>query len=186
MVFCLSFGLSRWAKCEKIRLMKKVDDENIFDANGYRYNVGIIIMNQHKQVFWGKRSGQDAWQFPQGGVNAGESDVDAVLRELYEETGLCAKDVEILAKTQEWIPYRLPIRYRRRFKGQRQCVGQKQRWFLLRLKNDVAIDLSKASAKEFEHWCWIDYWQAKEEVIYFKKNVYERALSALSSIFENA
>lgn len=89
-------------------------NESIFDEHGYRYNVAIIIINDRGQAFWGKRCGQDSWQFPQGGVNAGESAQEAMLRELYEETGLTAEKVDILAETRDWLKYRLPVRYRRR------------------------------------------------------------------------
>ena len=60
-------------------------DNNIFDAQGYRFNVGIVLLNERNQAFWGRRSGQDSWQFPQGGINAGESSEQAMWRELFEE-----------------------------------------------------------------------------------------------------
>ena len=104
-------------------------DQNVFDAQGYRYNVGIIIINALGQAFWGKRAGQESWQFPQGGLVAGESSEQAMLRELFEETGLKRDHIEIIGQTAEWLRYRLPVRYRRHKQGALQCIGQKQKWF---------------------------------------------------------
>ncbi len=59
--------------------------------NGYRLNVGIVLINEHRQLFWGQRVQQDSWQFPQGGLLEGESAIDAMYRELYEEIGLQKK-----------------------------------------------------------------------------------------------
>lgn len=158
-------------------------NENIFDAQGFRFNVGIIIVNHQGKAFWAKRSGQDSWQFPQGGVNAGESSVEAMWRELSEETGLTSKDVELLAQTNSWLKYRLPSRYRRRKRpGLVQCIGQKQMWFLLRLiSEDKAVNLSANANPEFDDWCWVDYWQPAKEVVYFKRKVYQQALQELGS-----
>ena len=89
-------------------------DNNIFDAKGYRFNVGIVLLNAHNQAFWGRRSGQDSWQFPQGGINAGESSEQAMWRELFEETGLGPADVSLLGETRDWLYYRLPRALRRR------------------------------------------------------------------------
>ena len=80
----------------------------MLDENGYRYNVGIIIINDRKQVFWAKRNGKDAWQFPQGGIKKGESIELAMYRELKEETGIGNADVEILGRTKTWHYYDVP------------------------------------------------------------------------------
>ena len=136
-------------------------DNNIFDAQGYRFNVGIVLLNERNQAFWGRRSGQDSWQFPQGGINAGESSEQAMWRELFEETGLRPADVTLLGETADWLYYRLPVRYRRKRRpGMVQCIGQKQKWFLLRLESgDPAVNLNASSQPpEFDDWCWIDYY----------------------------
>ena len=105
----------------------------MIDSNGFRPNVGIIIFNDDGQLLWAKRLGQDAWQFPQGGVQRNESPKQAVMRELNEEVGLQPEDVEIIACTDSWLRYRLP-RHLIRQNSHPVCIGQKQKWFLLRLK----------------------------------------------------
>ena len=85
------------------------------DSDGFRPNVGIIVANDQGQVLWARRvGGFDAWQFPQGGINTGESVEDALYRELKEEVGLQPDAVKVLAHTRGWLRYRLPRRLRRR------------------------------------------------------------------------
>lgn len=162
-------------------------EESIFDEQGYRFNVGVVIVNDHGQAFWGKRRGQDSWQFPQGGVNAGESAEQAMLRELYEETGLKREHIDILAETNSWLKYRLPVRYRRRRRpGMVQCIGQKQKWYLLRLRSgEDAINLDACPKPEFDNWCWVDYWSPADQVVHFKRKVYKQALEELSCSVPN-
>jgi len=109
----------------------------VIDGDGFRPNVGIIVANDHGQVLWARRYGHDAWQFPQGGIIDGESPEQAMYRELREEIGLEPQDVELLAQTKGWLRYRLPRRFIRNDKPP-LCIGQKQRWFLLRLISDEA------------------------------------------------
>lgn len=71
----------------------------MIDGDGYRPNVGIVICNSHGQVFWARRYGQHSWQFPQGGIDEGETPEQAMYRELYEEVGLTKKDVRIVASS---------------------------------------------------------------------------------------
>lgn len=157
-------------------------EESIFDAQGFRFNVGIVLMNERGQLFWAKRFGYESWQFPQGGMHAGESDEQAMYRELYEEVGLLPEQVELLGKTDGWLLYRLPARFRRpRRQGLIQCVGQKQRWFLLKLKvEDSEIQLNRLSPPEFDRWRWVDYDEPPRSVIHFKRKVYAQALEQLS------
>lgn len=150
------------------------------DSDGYRPNVGIIVANGDGMVLWARRSGQDAWQFPQGGIENYETPLDALYRELAEEVGLGEDDVAILGATQRWLKYRLPHRMIRRT-GKR-CVGQKQIWFLLRLLADEQqVRLDSCPHPEFDNWRWVDYWLPTEEVIFFKRRVYRQALEELSS-----
>jgi putative (di)nucleoside polyphosphate hydrolase len=154
----------------------------VIDSDGFRPNVGIILSNQAGQLFWGRRVGQNAWQFPQGGIRQGETPQQALFRELEEETGLAAADVEICGCTRGWLRYRLPkhfIRYHRR----PLCIGQKQIWYLLRLTGDEdRFRLDCCDKPEFDCWRWVDYWYPLNEVVFFKRKVYERALSELAPL----
>lgn len=153
----------------------------MIDADGFRANVGIILANTHGQVLWAKRVGHDAWQFPQGGIHYGETPLDAMYRELWEEVGLFPEHVKLLSQTQDWLRYRLPKRFVRQ--GQNpMCIGQKQKWFLLELdeKNTTHIRFDTAKP-EFEQWQWVSYWYPLNQVVAFKRNVYRRALFELSS-----
>ncbi|MDH5300730.1 MAG: RNA pyrophosphohydrolase [Gammaproteobacteria bacterium] len=155
---------------------------SLIDENGYRLNVGIILCNQHHQLLWARRIGQEAWQFPQGGVRPRESAEQALFRELHEEVGLEPPQVEILGTTSDWLHYQLPERLIR-YSSKPLCIGQKQRWFLLRLLgSDHDIRLDRAEKPEFDHWKWVDYWQPLSEVVDFKRDVYQRALAELEPL----
>ncbi len=154
---------------------------DIIDADGFRANVGIVLMHRD-QVFLGRRSGGRGWQFPQGGVRSGESLEQALFRELEEEIGVQKSGVDLLGQTERWLRYRLPARYVRR-NQQPVCIGQKQRWFLLRLNSaEVGFDLARTAEPEFDGWRWASYWEPVREVIYFKRPVYARALTELAQL----
>ena len=127
----------------------------MLDQHGYRPNVGIILTNPLKQVFWGKRLGQHSWQFPQGGINRGESPREAMFRELWEELGLFENQVRIISRTEDWLRYDVPDRWiRRDLRG----IYQKQIWFLLEfLGKNKDINLKATNHPEFEAWKWNDY-----------------------------
>ena len=164
------------AICHNARVM--------IDSHGYRANVGIVLANCRGQVFWGKRAGQDAWQFPQGGIQANESHVAAMYRELYEEVGLEPADVEIIGETGDWLRYRLPRRFIR-WRQQPLCIGQKQRWFVLRLTcPDERVRLDCEATPEFDEWKWVDYWHPPRNVVEFKRRVYCRALTELAPLLQ--
>lgn len=153
----------------------------VVDRFGFRLNVGIILVNDEGQAFWGRRVGQNAWQFPQGGVQPNETAEQAMHRELYEEVGLEPTDVKILGCTEAWLKYRLPEQYIRQY-SKPLVVGQKQKWFLLRLLGSAQkIRLDLGSSPEFDSWCWVEYWYPLSSVIYFKRNVYKKALKELES-----
>lgn len=154
----------------------------IIDRAGYRLNVGIILVNDSGRAFWGRRSGHDAWQFPQGGLSTGETAIEAMFRELHEEIGLLKEDVLVLGSTKRWLKYRLPKQYLRHGK-EPLVIGQKQKWFLLKLlssEQKVRLDLS--DSPEFDSWRWIDFHTPSEEVIYFKRQVYSQALKELEHL----
>ena len=151
----------------------------MIDSEGFRANVGIILTNDQGQVFWARRIGMDAWQFPQGGIKKDESPKIAMYRELKEEIGLEPEHVELINSTDDWLRYWLPKRYIRQNRGP-LCIGQKQIWYLLKLTADETyLDLSYTSEPEFDSWKWVDFWRPVEEVISFKRQVYQQALKQL-------
>ncbi|MFB2539372.1 MULTISPECIES: RNA pyrophosphohydrolase [unclassified Acinetobacter] len=151
----------------------------MIDSEGFRPNVGIILANDWGQVLWAKRIGQDAWQFPQGGIQYGETSEQALYRELYEEVGLLPEQVEIIAQTKGWLRYRLPYRYVRN-DSRPLCIGQKQQWFLLRLLGSSnQIQLNQVEPAEFDDWQWVSYWYPLGQVVNFKREVYRRAMAEL-------
>lgn len=140
-----------------------------------------MLANDQGQLLWARRvGGHDAWQFPQGGISAGESPEQALYRELHEEVGLSPDAVELLGATKGWLRYRLPRRFIR--EGQKPlCIGQKQKWFLLRLlETDAAVQLHLNDKPEFDHWQWVSYWYPLNQVISFKREVYRRAMKELA------
>jgi putative (di)nucleoside polyphosphate hydrolase len=154
----------------------------MIDAQGFRANVGIILVNDEGRAFWGRRIGMAAWQFPQGGMNPRESPEEAMYRELREEVGLEPHHVEVMGCTRRWLRYRLPKQFIRRDRWP-LCIGQKQRWFILRLTADEGnVDLCANAEPEFDEWRWIDYWDAMREVVAFKRGVYLAALNELAPL----
>lgn len=155
---------------------------DVIDPEGFRANVGIVLMRAAGEVFLGRRAGGRGWQFPQGGMRVGESLEQAVYRELNEEIGLEQGDVELLGHTARWLRYRLPARYVRR-NQQPLCIGQKQRWFLLRLRREpMKFEFERTDEPEFDEWRWAGFWEPAREVIYFKRTVYQRALQELAPL----
>lgn len=149
------------------------------DEEGFRANVGIILTNDDGRLMLGGRVGARGWQFPQGGMFEGESAESAMYRELEEEVGLTRGDVELLGVTRDWLRYRLPERFIRKNSIPR-CIGQKQRWFMLRLRAPVdRVRFDRCETPEFDRIRWVSYWRPVNEVIYFKRRVYATALHEL-------
>lgn len=154
----------------------------MIDSDGFRANVGIILCNLDRRLFWGRRIGQDAWQFPQGGIQNQETPEQAMYRELEEEVGLLPSQVEILGCTNDWLRYWLPRRYIRR-NCSPLCIGQKQIWYLLKVCcSEDAFCLNRSTKPEFDAWRWVRYWQPVHEVVYFKRRVYVQALRELAPL----
>lgn len=159
---------------------------DVIDRDGFRANVGIVLMRDGGEVFLGRRSGGRGWQFPQGGVQKGESPEESLFREIKEEIGLDPAQVAIVGRTQRWLRYRLPARYLRR-DTKPLCIGQKQRWYLLRLRDGrTEFRFDSTATPEFDRWRWVDYWEPVREVIYFKRPVYVRALHELGVLHSPA
>lgn len=154
----------------------------MIDKAGYRFGVGIILLNQKRQVFFAKRVGMVAWQFPQGGLQENETPEQAMYRELKEEIGLNPDDVEVVASTRRWLRYRLPAQLIRHY-AKPLCIGQKQKWFLLKLANpEASFDLAANNDPEFDAWEWVSYWYPLKRVVTFKRRVYVMALREFSKI----
>ncbi len=152
----------------------------MLDRDGFRPNVGIILLNQKNQVFWGKRIRTHSWQFPQGGIDRGETPEQAMFRELHEEVGLQPEHVRIVARTRDWLRYEVPDRYIRR-DARGHYKGQKQIWYLLQLVGaDWNLNLRATDHPEFDAWRWNDYWVPLDVVVEFKRGVYEMALTELA------
>ena len=159
--------------------MRRMDQ---IDRAGFRANVGIVVSDREGRVLIGGRVRQSGWQFPQGGIRVDETPEQAMFRELEEEIGLSAADVEVLGSTRRWLRYRLPEQFVRRH-VRPLCIGQKQRWFLLRLiAGERRLRLDTTATPEFDRWRWVGYWEPVREVIYFKRRVYARALQELAPL----
>lgn len=155
----------------------------MIEKAGFRLNAGIILANAENQLFWGRRAGNfDAWQFPQGGIQEGETPEQAMFRELHEELGLLPHQVEVLGVTSLWYKYYIPRHLRSRAYHP-VCLGQKQKWFLLRLLDkDEAIRLDLVDSPEFTQFKWVDYWYPLKHIVAFKKSVYTKALTELEPL----
>ena len=150
----------------------------MIDSEGYRPNVGIIVANGDGRVLWAKRVGQEAWQFPQGGINAQEAPEEALFRELREEIGLKQHEVKVVGATRGWLRYKLP---KRLLRNNSDFVGQKQKWFLLKmLAPDTNVQFDVSSTPEFDHWQWVSYWYPLGQVVQFKQDVYRKAMKELA------
>ena len=154
-----------------------------FNKLPYRSNVGIMMVNEKGYVFVGQRldNNQNAWQMPQGGIDAGEDPETAAYRELLEETGVKKQDVRFVASSSKWLSYDLPedlipILWNGKFRG------QKQKWFLFKfLGEDRDINIA-TEHPEFSKWKWISKENLLKEIVPFKKSVYENVLKEFKNI----
>ena len=122
----------------------------------------------------------ERWQFPQGGIDRGETPEQAMYRELHEEVGLKPNHVRVVARTRDWLRYEVPDRFIRR-DARGHYKGQKQIWFLLQLLGqDWDLNLRATDHPEFDAWRWNDYWVPLDVVVEFKRGVYEMALTELA------
>lgn len=149
----------------------------MIDSDGFRPNVGIVLCNRKGQVLWARRIGQNSWQFPQGGINNGETVESAMYRELEEELGLHKSDVSLLSISAGWYKYKLPKRLVR-WDEKPVCLGQRQKWFLLRVaeEHENKIDFNHTNIPEFDDWRWVSYWYPVRQVVSFKRDVYRKVM----------
>lgn len=143
-----------------------------------RTGVGVVVLNSENKVFVGKRADNpfNNWQMPQGGVDAGESLLKAMTRELVEETSI--KNIKILKEFDQWLEYELPENLLGKiWKGKYR--GQKQKWFIVRfLGDDNEININ-TKYREFIDWQWVDIEKLPELIVLFKKHIYEQIVKEL-------
>lgn len=146
-----------------------------------RTGVGVIVINKDNKVFVGKRKDNpvDKWQMPQGGVDKGEELVDAMRRELKEETSI--KNIEIIKEIDGWLDYELPKNLLGKiWKGRYR--GQKQKWFIVKFLGEESEINITTKRPEFIEWKWVERSQLPNIIVDFKKNVYERLVVELKNI----
>ena len=154
-----------------------------FNKLPYRANVGIMMVNEKGYVFVGQRldNNQNAWQMPQGGIDAGEDPETAAYRELLEETGVTKQDVRFVASSSQWLSYDLPadlipILWNGQFRG------QKQKWFLFKFLGEYGDINIATEHPEFSKWKWMSKENLLKEIVPFKKSVYENVLKEFKNI----
>ena len=146
---------------------------------GYRLNVGIMVANSVGELLLCKRKGMNSWQFPQGGIDKNEDPLRAAKRELFEEVGISSKYVELIKSSNYWYKYNVPARNRRKIFVNKKFKGQKQKWFLFKLKENTQISFENDPDNEFENFKWVSYWYPLAVIVSFKEAVYRKALNEL-------
>lgn len=144
----------------------------------YRPCVGVMLVNTDGQVFVGQRKDwkDPAWQMPQGGIDDGETPLQAALRELWEETGVTTDLVTVEAETLDWVTYELPHEIVPKMWGGKYR-GQKQKWVLMRFNGtDDQVDIA-TEHPEFSEWRWLPADELLDTIVPFKRAVYESVLS---------
>ena len=147
------------------------------NVKSYRKNVGLIVLDRNNQLLVCRRKGKKTWQFPQGGIDVGESNTQAAYRELFEEVGIKKNQVNILQKSKHWYHYDLPDKYRPRPKSLKNFKGQIQKWYMLQANTNLEINLLNETPQEFVEFKWSTYWYCLSCVVPFKRDVYRNVLT---------
>ena len=179
-------GADQRSRQETLKIMTDFEKLNL------RPCVGIMLLNTESKVWIGKRIGgshnsddQHAWQMPQGGIDKGETPIEAAYRELAEETGI--KSTELLQTASSWFSYEIPKEIRAKaLKGKYQ--GQTQQWFAMRFKgeeSEIDIGAKPGHKAEFNAWKWEDAEKLPDLIIPFKRRVYEQVIEEFSSLLSD-
>lgn len=152
----------------------------------YRPCVGIMLINKMGQVFVGERiDTPEAWQMPQGGIDAGEDPLRAAYRELQEETGVQAPDVILLDQSADWLFYDLPAELLSEGKLWRgRYRGQKQQWFLMQLNTDDSAISIDGDPAEFARWQWVAIDDITGLIVPFKRDIYAQLVEEFGPIID--
>lgn len=153
------------------------------DTLPYRPCVGLVVLNRDGLIFAGQRLDNpgDAWQMPQGGIDEGETPLEAALRELSEETGINPGAVDVIRESGYWHPYELPRTLIRKLWGGR-FRGQTQRWFAIRYLGDddgISIDTHEP---EFRCWAWMHHEELIHKIVPFKRDTYTQVFDEFADL----
>ena len=158
------------------------------NKESYRPNVAIIIVNKMGKILWCKRKDGKGWQFPQGGLDEGESTTEAIYRETKEEVGLDKEDIRIIKESEQWLNYKVPKnRIPKYFRlNNSNFIGQTQKWFLAEIIcEDRKINLKSSSPVEFDDWTWSSYWHPVSGGVDFKKSTYRKVLKEFLPYYQS-
>jgi putative (di)nucleoside polyphosphate hydrolase len=155
------------------------------EESNYRLNVGLIIVNTYGKVLICKRKNSNQWQFPQGGIDEGESPIEAAKREIFEEVGIKPSKIKVLGKIKDWVKYEIPKELAKKSFKKKGIVGQKQKWFIFKVKSEACISFVNDPDNEFDDFAWVSYWHPITLIVSFKKEVYRNVLAELLPIYFN-
>jgi putative (di)nucleoside polyphosphate hydrolase len=155
------------------------------EESNYRLNVGLIIVNTYGKVLICKRKNSNQWQFPQGGIDEGESPIEAAKREIFEEVGIKPSKIKVLGKIKDWVKYEIPKELAKKSFKKKGIVGQKQKWFIFKIKSEACISFVNDPDNEFDDFAWVSYWRPIALIVSFKKEVYRNVLAELLPIYFN-
>jgi len=155
------------------------------EESNYRLNVGLIIVNNYGKVLICKRKNSNQWQFPQGGIDKGESPIEAAKREIFEEVGIKPSKIKVLGKIKDWVKYEIPKELAKKSFKKKGIVGQKQKWFIFKIKSEACISFVNDPDNEFDDFAWVSYWRPIALIVSFKKEVYRNVLAELLPIYFN-